>query len=85
MGTDGASGYAQAANTDVDRIDAAGVGAEAVARAVRSVGAGDLDPGEYPVVLEPYAVATLLEYLSSVGSPRSPPRRVGRSWSWAAR
>ena len=66
MGTDGASGYAQAVNTDVDRIDAAGVGAEAVARAVRSVGAGDLGPGEYPVVLEPYAVATLLEYTSSV-------------------
>ncbi len=66
MGTDGASGYAQAANADVHLIDAAGVGAEAVDRAVRSAGAGDLDPGEYPVVLEPYAVATLLEYTSSV-------------------
>ncbi len=66
MGTDGASGYAQATNAGVDRIDAAAVGAEAVDRALRSVGAGDLEPGEYPVVLEPYAVATLLEYIGSI-------------------
>ncbi len=66
MGNDGGSGYAQAANTDVDRIDAAEVGAEAVDRAVRSAGAEDLEPGDYPVVLEPYAVGTLLEYTSSI-------------------
>lgn len=64
MGADGASGYAQAAHADVGRIDAAAVGAEAVDRAVRSARPGDLEPAEYPVLLEPYAVAALLEYIS---------------------
>jgi PmbA protein len=64
MGADGASGYAQATHADVDRIDAAAVGAEAVDRAGRSARPGDLEPGEYPVLLEPYAVAALIEYIS---------------------
>ncbi len=67
MGTDGASGYAQAADVDVSRIDGRAIGAEAVDRTVRSAGAADLEPGEYPVVLEPYAVAALLEYISFIG------------------
>ncbi len=67
MGADGASGYAQAAHADMGRIGAAAVGAEAVDRAVRSAGATDLEPGEYPVLLEPYAVATLIEYTAAIG------------------
>jgi len=66
-GADGVSGYAQAADVDASRIDAGAAGAEAVDRAVRSAGADDLEPGEYPVVLEPYAVAGLLEYISAIG------------------
>jgi len=66
MSADGGSGYAQAANADVARVDAAAMGAEAVDRAVRSAGAGDLEPGEYPVLLEPYAVATLVEYTAPI-------------------
>jgi predicted Zn-dependent protease len=66
MGADGGSGYAQAVNGDVGRIDAAAIGAEAVDRALRSAGATDLEPGEYPVLLEPYAVATLIEYTASI-------------------
>ncbi len=64
MGEHGASGYAQATGSDVASIDAAAVGEEAADKARRSADAGDLDPGEYDVLLEEYAVATILEYLS---------------------
>ena len=67
MGDNGASGYAQAAASDVAAIDATVVGEEAAEKAVRSAGAGDLEPGEYQVLLEEYAVATILEYLSFDG------------------
>jgi predicted Zn-dependent protease len=67
MGEGGASGYAQAAGSDVELIDATAVGEEAADKAARSAGAGDLEPGEYQVLLEEYAVGTLLEYLSYDG------------------
>ena len=67
MGEHGASGYAQATNSDVSAIDAAAVGEEAADKALRSADAGDLEPGEYVVLLEEYAVATILEYLSFDG------------------
>jgi predicted Zn-dependent protease len=66
-GDDGASGYAQAIHSDVAAIDAMEVGAEAADKAARSVGATDLEPGAYDVVLEEYAVQTILEYLSYAG------------------
>lgn len=66
MGEDGASGYAQGLSPDVGAIAGATIGEEAVDKATRSVGAGDLEPGEYRVVLEEYAVATILEYLSFI-------------------
>jgi PmbA protein len=67
MDGDGASGYAQATAPDVRSLDPAAVGEEAAGKAARSTDAVDLEPGEYPVVLEEYAVATLLEYLSWTG------------------
>lgn len=67
MGKDGASGYAQAVASDVRAIDPAAIGEEAADKAVRSNEAVDLEPGEYPVILEEYAVATVLEYLSWMG------------------
>jgi predicted Zn-dependent protease len=66
-GSDRASGYAQAISTDVGAIDAAAVGAEAADKAVHSLGATDLEPGAYDVILEEYAVQTLLEYLAYDG------------------
>jgi PmbA protein len=66
-GRDRASGYAQATASDIGAIDADAVGAEAADKAVRSVGATDLEPGEYDVILEEYAVQTVLEYLSYAG------------------
>ncbi len=67
MGENGASGYAQATAPDIRAIDPSAVGEEAADKAARSADAVELEPGEYPVVLEEYAVATLLEYLSWVG------------------
>jgi predicted Zn-dependent protease len=66
-GADRASGYAQATSTDIGAIDAAAVGAEAADKAARSVGATDLEPGAYDVILEEYAVQTVLEYLAYDG------------------
>jgi predicted Zn-dependent protease len=66
-GVERASGYAQAMSPDIGDIDAAAVGAEAADKAQRSVGASDLEPGEYDVILEEYAVQTVLEYLSLAG------------------
>jgi predicted Zn-dependent protease len=66
-GADGTSGYAQAMSPDVRDIDPAAVGAEAAEKAARSAGATELEPGAYDVILEEYAVATLLEYLSFAG------------------
>jgi predicted Zn-dependent protease len=66
-GEDRASGYAQATSTDVSRIDAAAVGGEAADKAAMAAGASDLEPGQYDVILEEYAVATILEYLSFDG------------------
>jgi PmbA protein len=63
----GASGYAQATAPDVRAIDPAAVGEEAADKASRSAEAVELVPGEYPVILEEYAVATILEYLSWMG------------------
>ncbi|MEO7333439.1 MAG: metallopeptidase TldD-related protein, partial [Gemmatimonadales bacterium] len=67
MDGNGASGYAQSTATDVRAIDATALGEEAADKALRSRGAEDLEPGSYPVILEEYAVATILEYLSMVG------------------
>jgi PmbA protein len=67
MGSDGEAGYASAAAVDVSDIDAAVVGREAARRARDSRGAVAIEPGDYQVVLEPYAVADLLETLGYVG------------------
>jgi PmbA protein len=62
-----ASGYANASSPDVDEIDAESTGREAAAKGSDMRGAEALEPGEYEVVLEEYAVAGLLEYLAFIG------------------
>ena len=62
-----ASGYAHAGSPDVRDIDAEALGGEAAEKGDRMRGAGELEPGEYEVILEEYAVAGLLEYLSYIG------------------
>jgi len=66
MGATG-SGYAEATAIDVQDIDSEALGREAVAKALRSAEPTELEPGEYEVVLEEYAVAEVLAYLSYMG------------------
>jgi PmbA protein len=62
-----ASGYAHAGSADIGDIDAEALGAEAAEKGDRMRGAQALEAGEYEVILEEYAVAGLLEYLSYIG------------------
>lgn len=62
-----ASGYAHAGSSDLGEIDAEALGGEAAEKGDAMRGAGELEPGEYEVVLEEYAVAGLLEYLTYIG------------------
>ncbi|HLY64712.1 MAG TPA: TldD/PmbA family protein [Chloroflexota bacterium] len=64
---DSSSGYADRAATDAREINFEDLAEEACGRAVRSVQPRDLQAGEYEVVLEPYAVSEMLDYLSHVG------------------
>jgi predicted Zn-dependent protease len=64
---DEGSGYAEQTARDVTDIDAEALGREAVDKAVRSRGAVRCEPGEYPVVLEEYAVGEMLMYLAYMG------------------
>jgi predicted Zn-dependent protease len=61
------SGYADRSSKDVGEIDAEAVAREAVGKAVRSKDPVQIDPGEYTVVLEEYAMADMLDYLAYVG------------------
>jgi PmbA protein len=62
-----ASGYATSGSADIADIDAEALGREAAGKADDMRGAEALEPGEYEVILEEYAVAGLLEYLSYIG------------------
>lgn len=62
-----ASGYAERASRNVEELDFEALAREAIDKAERSRGAVTLEPGVYPVVLEPYAVAEALEYLGYMG------------------
>ncbi len=67
IGPDGGSGYAEAAATSVEAIDPAAIGREAAAKARAAANPIALAPGDYPVVLEEYAVVDLLDMLGSLG------------------
>ena len=67
FGSGAASGYAHAGSTDVGDIDAEALGIEAAEKGDAMRGAGELEAGEYEVILEEYAVGGLLEYLSYIG------------------
>ena len=76
MGPDGGTGYAEAAAVDATTIDAGrdrprGGGA----RPARPRNAVAIDAGDYPVVLEEYAVVDLLDMLGYLGFSRA--RRPG--------
>lgn len=84
---DGGSGYAEAAATSVEAIDPGALGREAAAKARAAANPIALEPGDYPIVLEEYAVVDLLDMLGylafsalAVQEGRSffaPGRRIG--------
>ena len=61
---EGCSGYAEQTAWQASAIDPAAVAREASDKAARTKDARELDPGVYAAVLEPYAVADLLDYFS---------------------
>jgi PmbA protein len=61
---DDGSGYAERTSWRAGSIDTAAVTREAVEKARRTRGAGEIEPGVYPAVLERYAFAELLQYFS---------------------
>ena len=67
MGPDGGSGYAEQAAVDATAIDAAAIGREASEKARATANAVAIDAGDYPVVLEEYAVVDLLDMLGYLG------------------
>ena len=67
MGLGGGTGYAEAAAVDASTIDAAAIGREAADKACATADAVSIEPGDYPVVLEEYAVVDLLDMLGYLG------------------
>ncbi len=58
------SGWAGAASNDFTKIDAAALGARAIDKARRSVNPVAVEPGNYTVILEPTAVANLVQLIA---------------------
>ena len=58
------SGYAARVSKSVGDIDGDAVAREAVDKALRGVNPVAVEPGEYEVILEPYAVVDLLDFFS---------------------
>ncbi len=67
MGPDDGTGYAEQCAVDATTIDAAAIGREAAQRARASRDPVAIDPGDYPVVLDHYAVVDLLDMLGYLG------------------
>lgn len=77
-GADGA-GYADRCAADVGGVDVDGLAAEVLDTAQRNQGARRVDPGDYEVVLAPYAVAEMLDHLAWMGFSALA-RQEGRSF-----
>ena len=61
---EGVSGYATQASSAVSGVDPAACASEAAEKAARTSGAGELEAGVYRAVLEPYALAEMLQYFA---------------------
>jgi PmbA protein len=65
-GSDG-GGYASRHSADMDALEVSDLAAEVVDTCERNQHATAIDPGDYEVVLAPYAVTDMLEHLAWVG------------------
>jgi PmbA protein len=64
---EGATGWGESSSHRMDQVDVAAIASTATDKATRSRGAVQGRPGTYQVVLEPPAVAMLIDYLSYMG------------------
>jgi PmbA protein len=64
---DNSSGYSDQLSREVSQIDVDGLAEIAIRKCLDSKNPKDLDPGEYQVVLEPSAVAALVEWMNYIG------------------
>jgi predicted Zn-dependent protease len=64
---DGATGWSERSSHRMDQVDVASAATAAADKAARSRGAVVGEPGSYEVVLEPPAVAMLIDFLSYMG------------------
>jgi predicted Zn-dependent protease len=65
------SGYYAGDHFDLARLDAKRIAEEAVGKAVRSRTPKPIEPGTYPVILEPQAVADLVGFLANAFDART--------------
>jgi predicted Zn-dependent protease len=70
--SDDSSGYGAGLSPALGSLDTKGLAAVAAEKCRRSVHPQSIDPGEYEVILEPVAVASLLEWLNYVGLRNKP-------------
>ena len=66
-GGEGGAGFAETFAASVSEIDPEAIGKRAAGKAEASQDAQPLEPGVYPVVLEPSAVSTLAGFLAYIG------------------
>ncbi len=66
VGNDRGSGYAGFVSRDPDQLDIVSLAREAIEKASGEAPA-QIEPGEYEVILEPYAVSELLSFLGYLG------------------
>ena len=64
---EGGSGFAETFASSLAELDPGAVGRRAATKAATSRRPIDLEPGRYPVVLEPAAVSTLVGFLAWIG------------------
>jgi len=67
ISSDSSSGYAQAVSRQAEKIDFKSLTDIATQKCLLSLGPVTLEPGKYDVLLEPMAVANLLEWLAFIG------------------
>ncbi len=67
MSPDGGTGYAEGVGMDATTIDAAAIGREAATKARASDNPVAVEAGDYPVVLEEYAVVDITDMLGYTG------------------
>ena len=66
------SGYAEGLARNVDDVDFRSIATTAIDKAVRCADPVDMPPGDYEVILEPAAVASLLEWMNYIGFGSKP-------------